>query len=83
MNHEEIKERLRTFLETETKRAIPSDATDLISAGYLDSFMIIKLITFIEESFKLSVDVENTNEDSFGNLNTLVDQILRWKAKSA
>lgn len=79
MDKNEIRLRIKEYLEAETKRCIPDTSTNLINEGYLDSFTMIKLITFIEEHFKLNVDIESTSEESFSTLDTLAEQVILWK----
>ena len=81
MDKETIKSTIKQFLESELKREIPSTSTNLINAGFLDSFTIIKLITFVESSFNLTVDIDSANEDSFSSIDTLTEQIIIWKEK--
>ncbi len=82
MDKNNVKLTIKTYLETETKKTIPSTSTNLISGGFLDSFMIIKLITFIESHFQLNVDIESTSEESFSTIDTLAEQVVIWKEKS-
>jgi len=81
MDKETIKSTIKQFLESELKRNIPSTSTNLINAGFLDSFTIIKLITFIESNFNLTIDIDSANEDSFSSIDTLAEQIIIWKEK--
>ena len=81
MDKEMIKSAIKQFLERELKREIPSTSTNLINAGFLDSFTIIKLITFVESNFNLTVDIDSANEDSFSSIDTLAEQIIIWKEK--
>ncbi len=79
MDKNEIKLKIKEYLEAETKRRIPDTSTNLINEGYLDSFTMIKLITFIEEHFQLNVNIESTSEEAFSTLDTLAEQVILWK----
>lgn len=79
MDKNEIKLKIKEYLEAETKRRIPDTSTNLINEGYLDSFTMIKLITFIEEHFQLNVNIESTSEESFSTLDMLAEQVILWK----
>lgn len=46
------------------------EATPLISTGILDSLAVLKLVTFLEEEFGISVAPEEADEE---HLNTLAD----------
>ncbi len=81
MDINEVKLKIKEYLELETKKKIPDFSTNLISGGFLDSFMIIRLITFIESYFQLNVDIETTSEESFSTIDTLSEQVIIWKSK--
>ena len=71
-------DKIRNFLEKETQRVIETDDTDLIKLGVLDSFSMIKLISFIEDEFNLKVDMEELNPGNFNSVDTIVSMIKKW-----
>lgn len=72
MNH--IIDAVRTFiLEEFLPGEDPSqlkDTTQLISGGILDSLATIKLVTFLEERFKITIQAHEADAD---HMDTLAD----------
>ena len=58
---------LQEFLQGEDPSALTDDV-ELFSSGILDSLATLKLITFLEESFKVTIEAHEADEE---NLNTL------------
>ena len=79
MDKENIETRIKVFLEKETNKKISNNSTNLINVGILDSFTIIKLITFIENELNLIVDLDKMDEDSFSTLENLANNLIKWK----
>lgn len=59
---------IKEFLPGENPDEL-TDSTLLVSGGILDSMATLKLITFLEEEFKIQVDAHEADVD---NLDTLV-----------
>jgi acyl carrier protein len=78
----ETDDRIRTFIETKFKpkkggRAFDDD-TPLFSSGIVDSFGVLELIAFLEETFAIDVDVnkyELRDFDTVRKVAGLVSQI--------
>lgn len=71
---EDIKTAIKTFI---LKEFLPgenpdelTDTTPLITGGILDSLATLKLVTFMEERFKISLQAHETGVDY---LNTISD----------
>jgi len=47
----------------------------LISSGLIDSFSLVDLALFVEDSFGVHIDDTELNQDTFNTLNQLVDLI--------
>ena len=75
MNYEIIKEKVRLFLEDGTEI---SEGTDLTSTGILDSFNMIRLLTFIEEEFKITIDLEEINIEEFSTIGSITKLVDKW-----
>jgi acyl carrier protein len=60
---------LREFLPDENPDELTS-TTELISTGILDSLATLKLVTFLEETFGITVAAHEDDED---HLNTIAD----------
>jgi len=74
-----IKTKLKDFLEKEAQTTISGNSVDLIKKGILDSFLMIRLISFIEEEIGISVDMEKLTPENFNSLITIEKTILQWK----
>lgn len=62
---------LREFLPGEDPEAL-TDATPLIAGGILDSLATLKLVTFLEERFKVTVAPHETDEEHLGTISDIV-----------
>lgn len=69
----EIKNKIREFLKTETQKEIADDSENLLTSGVLDSFSMIKLITFIESELNLKVDMEKLSSENFNSITKIVE----------
>ena len=71
-------EQLSTFIATtilkQPKRAI-DDAEPLISNGLIDSFSLMDLALFVEDTFGVRIEDTELNADTFDNLNQLTSLI--------
>lgn len=69
------KDQLRAFIAREILRdpdyAIGDDEL-LISSGLIDSFSLVDLALFVEQSFGVRLDDTELNADTFDTLNALV-----------
>lgn len=58
-----------------------TDTTPLISGGILDSIATLKLVMFIEETFKVSFAPHEVDRENFDNLAS-IDRLLKSKLPS-
>jgi acyl carrier protein len=56
----------------------PTEETDLIEAGVLDSFMFVELLLNLEQAFGLKIMLENVDLDNFKS----IDRIANFVAAS-
>ena len=74
----ETAEQLSTFIATtilkQPGRAI-GDAEPLISNGLIDSFNLMDLALFVEDTFGVRIEDTELNADTFDNLNQLTSLI--------
>jgi acyl carrier protein len=76
-NRDEIRARITAFLaepNPANKSLIEQDA-DLFESGIVDSFQIVALAVFIEETFGVSLDFEQIEEKDFRTLSALTDLV--------
>ena len=60
---------LNEFLAGEDPNAL-TDQVELITSGILDSLATLKLVTFLENTYNVSIEPHEADEE---NLNTLAD----------
>ena len=74
MNEEDIKAKVKSFLLNEylpgEDPAALTDTTPLMTTGILDSIAVLKVVTFLEETFGINIE---PHEAVVENLNTLAD----------
>jgi len=74
MNPQEIKTTVKTFILNEylpgEDPAALTDATPLMTTGILDSIAVLKIVTFLENQFHITIE---PHEAVVENLNTLSD----------
>ncbi len=78
MDINEISNKIKEHLEKETKKEISSLSLNLIDNGFIDSFGMIKLITFLEKEFNLIADVDAMTEESFTSIRNISELVVRW-----
>ena len=71
-------EQLSTFIASEilkqpNRSILPDEA--LISSGLIDSFSLMDLALFVEDTFGVRIEDTELNADTFDTLNTLVELI--------
>jgi len=78
----DTKEQVKQFiLEQFLPGAEPDELTDttpLISGGILDSLATMKLVTFIEQTFGITVQAHEADEDNLGTLRD-IERLIRSK----
>jgi len=74
MNPQDIKTTVKTFILNEylpgEDPAALTDATPLMTTGILDSIAVLKIVTFLENQFHITIE---PHEAVVENLNTLSD----------
>ncbi len=49
----------------------------LLELGYLDSFGVIDLVSYIEKKYKINIENEELTKEKFGSINKMVKLILQ------
>jgi acyl carrier protein len=74
MNPQDVKTNVKTFILNEylpgEDPAALTDATPLMTTGILDSIAVLKVVTFLEDRFGITIE---PHEAVVENLNTLSD----------
>ena len=76
----DLKGILSTFIIDEIineKSTLLKDNEQLIEAGIIDSFGIIKLISFIEKQFEIKLDNDDLMPNNFENIRSISNMISR------
>jgi acyl carrier protein len=79
-SRENIKKNLIIFLKKGnpefSKNKNYSDDNSLIEMGYIDSFGIIDIVTYIEKKWKVKIKDNEISKENFGSMNKIVDFIF-------
>ena len=67
---EQVKEKIKKFLEEETQSHF-NDEDNLIGKGVLDSFLMIKLISYLERNLGIKIDMEKLTPSNFNSIATI------------
>jgi acyl carrier protein len=75
-----IKQRLKAyileeFLPGENPESL-TDTTELISQGILDSLATLKLVSFIEEHYRITLEPHETDVEHLNTINDITDLIV-------
>ena len=65
-----------------TKKLEITVDTDLIGEGVVDSAALMDMILWLEESFKISIDVDDLVPENFGSVRNMVEFIEQTLARS-
>lgn len=90
MDTDKIKKQIIEFLKkgnplVRKLKKIPLDQS-LLQRGYIDSFAFIELISFLEKTFKISIEDQEINPENFGSINKMAKVVfikLQKKAKKS
>ena len=50
---------------------------DLLDSWFVDSLSVLNMVFFLEEEFSVAVERADINADTFANLNTISDYVLK------
>ncbi len=74
-----MNEKIKIFLEKETGRTLENNNQNLIEAGILDSFSMVKLINFIEVECGVQLDMEELSQENFNSVATIGTVVEKQK----
>ena len=74
-----IKEQVIAILKEVKPTKDLSDVTDIIEAGYLDSFELMSLIAQLAEVFAIDIDVDEIVPENFNSLDAMAAMVERLK----
>ncbi len=75
MNRKEVYERLVEILKDIKDDVSVSEETALIGEGILDSLELINYLTQIEETYNVSISLDQLSENKLGIIKNMIDYI--------
>ncbi len=74
MESREVRDRIRTVFRTNLGLEIPSDDTDLLDAGILDTMSFVELLLHLESNFGIAFNLSDIDFENFRS----VQKIARY-----
>jgi methoxymalonate biosynthesis acyl carrier protein len=71
----EVTERVQRIFVEALNIQVPSEDTDLIESGYIDSLALVELLFAIEREFSVSVPLDELDIDNFRNLRRISELV--------
>ena len=71
----ELSGKIRGIFSDTLNIEVPSDETDLIEAGYIDSLALVELLFAIEREFSVSVPLDELEIDNFRNVHSISELV--------
>jgi len=76
MSKKEIQKTIRDFLSAINDSSF-TDSDNLFALGIIDSLQIMEVITFIEDTYHVTIDDAEVTSDNFSTINAISDLITR------
>jgi methoxymalonate biosynthesis acyl carrier protein len=70
-----VTEQVRQIFADALSIHVPSDETDLIDGGFLDSLALVELLVELEQRFGVSVQLDSLEIDDFRTVNRIAEVI--------
>jgi acyl carrier protein len=87
MNLQEIKSTVKTFILDEylpgEDPAALTDVTPLMTTGILDSIAVLKVVTFLENQFHITIEPHEAVVENLNTLSDMAQLVMSKKASSA
>jgi acyl carrier protein len=71
----EVTERVSRIFVEALNIQVPSEDTDLIESGFIDSLALVELLFAIEREFSVTVPLDELDIDSFRNLRSISELV--------
>lgn len=75
-------QRLNAIFAEKLNIEVPSDFTDLLDAGLLDSLSLVELLLQLEQEFGLRISLEDLSIDNFRSINSIAHLVGQVAAPS-
>lgn len=72
---EEVTGRVRDLVELVLNASVPSDETDIVETGLLDSLALVELLVGIEREFDVQIDLESLDLENLRSVRTIAQTI--------
>jgi len=83
MNEEDVKATLKTYILTEflpgEDPAALTDTTALVTTGILGSIGVLKVVSFLEDQFGVTIEANETVVENFNTLSDMARLIMTKK----
>jgi len=85
ITNKEIEKDLVSYLKKgnpllDKMQSIPMDKS-LVELGYIDSFGIVDLVTYLENKWKIKIENEEITKDQFGSINKMINLVYKKYGK--
>jgi methoxymalonate biosynthesis acyl carrier protein len=71
----EVNERVKQIFVDALNIQVPSEDTDLIEGGYIDSLALVELLFAIEREFSVTVPLDELDIDNFRNVRRISELV--------
>lgn len=75
MSTPEVTERVKQIFVDALNIQVPSEDTDLIEGGYIDSLALVELLFAIEREFSVTVPLDELDIDNFRNVRRISELV--------
>ena len=75
----DVTERVQRLFLDALNIQVPSEETDLIEAGYIDSLALVELLFAIEREFSVTVPLDDLDIDSFRTLDRISELVANGR----
>jgi acyl carrier protein len=72
-----VKETVKRFILSSVNIAHLSDDDDLFESGFVNSLFAVQLMTFIEKTFAIEVEMDDLDIENFKSLNAAAAFVVR------
>lgn len=79
---EKIATYIQSISDVDSPDALNND-TKIMSLGYVDSFNVLGILTYIEEEFDISIDLELITLDNFDSINSIAHLVQQVQSGGA
>jgi acyl carrier protein len=78
-SEEHVTDRLRELFAIQLNIRVPSDDTDLLESGLLDSLGLVELLFQVEQTFGLTLHLDELDVEHFRSLRTIGATVTAWQ----